>query len=326
MEHCVGRIITDLLRSSDKMATTTITQAAEAIELESPGRAALQHSQPGSSEAVYSLGLSPTRLSIDNHGILAADTPANDAPQKSNLQTFITIFTLSFVSFLGSFSSGAITVGLPEIARDISLERSLYLWPSSVYGLTSGAALLIAGSIADIVGARPVGLLGIFFLGVFSLACGFAGSGEQLVAFRALQGIGLAMFLPASVALVAGAVPSGRPRNFGFACLGFSQPLGFAVGLVVSGVMVQRAGWRSAFYLTGSATLLTSVAATWALPKLSSREQVSALSLCKKICTDIDWIGALISCGGLALLAYTLAFVLPEKIVDRKAANESTES
>lgn len=73
-QHCVGRIITDLLRSSDKMATTTITQAAEAIELESPGRAALQHSQPGSSEAAYSLGPSPTRLSIDNHGILAADT------------------------------------------------------------------------------------------------------------------------------------------------------------------------------------------------------------------------------------------------------------
>lgn len=306
--------------------TTTVTHTTEAIELGISARAALQEPPHRLSEAGYSLQSSSAASSVGNDGVHASDTPPSDPPAKSNVQTFITIFTLSFVSFLGSFSSGAITVGLPDIARDIALDRSLYLWPSSVYGLTSGAALLIAGSIADIVGARPVELLGIFFLGVFSLACGFASSGEQLVAFRALQGLGLAMFLPASVALVAGAVPSGRPRNFGFACLGFSQPLGFAVGLVVSGVMIQKAGWRSAFYLTGSATLFTSIAAVWALPKLQSGEKQTAGALFKKICTKIDWVGALVSCGGLAILAYTLAYVFIHKTFIRQFTNEIPES
>ncbi|KAM0718953.1 hypothetical protein Q7P37_006025 [Cladosporium fusiforme] len=299
---------------------TTLTRTAETIELQAP-------SPPESSARPSHMRRSaqppPFRPSLENDGNLITETSGDVSLTKSNIQTFLTIFTISFVSFLGSFSTGSITVGLPDIARDISLDRSLYLWPSSVYGLTSGAALLIAGSIADIVGPRPVELLGIFFLGVFSLACGFATSGEQLVAFRALQGIALAMFLPASVALVAGAVPSGRPRNFAFACLGFSQPLGFATGLVVSGVMIQRVGWRSAFYWTGSAILCTSIAATWALPKLIAREPVTAITICKKICNDIDWIGVLISCGGLAILAYTLAILSADLTSIRSAATAS---
>jgi MFS family permease len=166
---------------------------------------------------------------------------------------------------------------------------------------------LIAGSIADIVGARPVELTGITLIGVFTLACGFAGTGEQLVVFRALQGVALAMHLPASVALIAGAVPAGRARNFGFACLGFSQPMGFAVGLVISGVMIEKAGWRSAFYLSGGALLVTAAAAVFSLPKLKSGPQEGLVALAKKVGREVDWIGGMISSGGLAILAYVLA-------------------
>jgi len=213
----------------------------------------------------------------------------------------------SLVGFLASFSSGIITVGLPVIARSLSLDRSLYLWPSSVYGLTAGSTLLIAGSIADIIGARPVELVGIFLMGAFALACGLASNGEQLVVFRALQGIALAMHLPSSVALIAGAVPSGRARNFGFACLGFSQPLGFAFGLVIGGVLIEKAGWRSGFYICGSATLLAAIVAVWSIPQVKSGNQHGFVNLCKQVGRKVDWIGGLISSGGLATLAYVLA-------------------
>jgi MFS family permease len=170
--------------------------------------------------------------------------------------------------------------------------------------------LLIAGSIADIVGARSVELTGIAFLGIFTLACGFAQSGAQLVVFRALQGVALALHLPASVAIITGAVPSGRARNLGFACLGFSQPLGFAVGLVLSGVMIERAGWRVGFYLTGGCLLAVAVGAIWTLPKLPSQNQDGVVALWKKVGREIDWVGGMISSGGLATLAYVLAYVL----------------
>jgi MFS family permease len=243
----------------------------------------------------------------------ASDTESFSSPLRtrvSTFQTFLTIFTPSFVGFIASFTNGIITVGLPIIARSISLERSLYLWPSSVYGLTSGAALLIAGSIADIVGARSVELTGIAFLGIFTLACGFAESGAQLVVFRALQGVALALHLPASVAIITGAVPSGRARNLGFACLGFSQPLGFAVGLVLSGIMIERAGWRIGFYLTGGCLLAVAMGAMWTLPKLPSENKDGVVALWKTVGREIDWVGGLISSGGLAILAYVLAYVV----------------
>lgn len=282
------------------VTTETIT-SSEVIEL-----------YPISKDAIRNPSTARTKASVEapeNSG-KSSDTESSSSLQhkrNSNLQTSIAIFIPSFVGFLASFTNGVITVGLPVIARAISLERSLYLWPSSVYGLTSGAALLIAGSIADIVGARSVELVGITLLGIFSLACGFAQTGAQLVAFRALQGVALAMHLPASVAIITGAVPSGRARNLGFACLGFSQPLGFAVGLVLSGVMIERAGWRSGFYLSGSCTLAVALAAVWALPKLKTQSNDSSLATLKKVGREIDWIGGIISSGGLAILAYVLA-------------------
>lgn len=239
----------------------------------------------------------------------AESSSSHQHKENIKLQTFVTIFIPSFVGFLASFTNGVITVGLPIIARSISLERSLYLWPSSVYGLTSGAALLIAGSIADIVGARSVELIGITLLGAFALSCGLAQTGAQLVAFRALQGVALAMHLPASVAIITGAVPSGRARNLGFACLGFSQPLGFAVGLVLSGIMIERAGWRSGFYLSGSCTLAVAIAAIFFLPKLKTQLPSTPLSTLKKVAHEIDWVGGLISSSGLSILAYVLAIL-----------------
>ena len=240
-------------------------------------------------------------------GASESESSSLSAGKRSNLQLFLTIFVPSFVGFVASFTNGVITIGLPEIARSLSLDRSLYLWPSSVYGLTSGACLLVAGSVADIVGARPIELLGITLLGVFTLACGFSSTGEQLVIFRALQGVALAMHLPASVALISGTVPSGRTRNLGFACLGFSQPLGFAVGLVISGILVEKAGWRSGFYLSGSALLVTAIAAVWSLPRFKTNTQVGVVALAKKVVKEVDWIGGMISSGGLAILAYVLA-------------------
>ncbi|CAN9224048.1 unnamed protein product [Alternaria alternata] len=294
------------------MATQTVT-ATDVFELQAIPKTAIPDPQRPSQEAPI-------------FGQRLSDAESSTVPslkRVSTLHTFLTIFTPSFVGFIASFTNGIITVGLPIIARSISLERSLYLWPSSVYGLTSGAALLIAGSIADIVGARSVELTGITFLGIFTLACGFAQSGAQLVVFRALQGVALALHLPASVAIITGAVPSGRARNLGFACLGFSQPLGFAVGLVLSGVMIERAGWRVGFYVTGGCLLAVAVGAIWTLPKLPSQNQDGVIALWKKVGREIDWVGGMISSGGLAILAYVLAIISADLTSIRSAETAS---
>ncbi|KAF2119244.1 major facilitator superfamily domain-containing protein [Lophiotrema nucula] len=242
----------------------------------------------------------------------------------SKMQLTLTILQPSLINFFSSFTNGTITVGLPIIATSLNLQRSLYLWPSSVYGLTTGAMLLIAGSVADILGSRPVELSGIFLLSIFTLMCGFSQSGVQLVVFRALQGVAMAMHLPAAVAIIAAAVPPGRARNVGFGCLGLSQPLGFSFGMVVSGIMIERAGWRSGFWLSGAAILVAAAASCWTIPKVkASSEDRNAQGTVKKLWNEVDWVGGSIASGGVAILAYVLAMISADLTAIRSTMNAS---
>jgi MFS family permease len=215
-------------------------------------------------------------------------------------------------------------VGLPTIAGALSLPRELYVWPISVYGLTSGATLLLAGSIADFIGARIVDVVGCIVLSAFTLACGLSNTGIQLVIFRAFQGIGMSMHLPSSVALVAAAVPQGKGKNVSFGCLGLSQPLGFSAGLVISGIMIEKAGWQSGFYLSGGALVLATLSGIWLLPKpppvVQSPDQRSVFV---RLWSEIDWVGGVIASVGLALLSYVLALLSADLSSIRKASTAS---
>jgi len=228
------------------------------------------------------------------------------SPTPSSLRIALTILQPCLVNFFSSFSSGIITVGLPAIAESLSIPDSLYLWPASVFGLTCGATLLIAGSITDLIGARNVEIVAILLLSIFVLAQSVSTSGIQFIVFRAMQGIGLAIHIPASVSLIAAGVPEGKPRNFAFACYGLSQPLGFSVGLVSSGIMIQKAGWRSAFYLSAAGLFVAAIPAFWILPKVKGNRQPGR-SLWTVLRKDIDWIGGVLASGCLAMLAYVLA-------------------
>lgn len=218
-----------------------------------------------------------------------------------------TIFQLSAINFLSSFVNGVIVVGLPAIAADLGLPQELYLWPSSIYGLTSGATLLLAGSVADVVGSRMVDLIGCIGAGVSALACGLSRSGVQLVAFRALAGVAMSMHLPCSVSIVARTAASGKPRNIAFSCLGLSQPLGFSFGLVLGGVFVDTTGWRTGFYIPGAAVLAFAGLGFFVLPRDAAAVVEGSSSRLSGLKTKVDWVGATIASGGLAMFSYVLA-------------------
>lgn len=238
--------------------------------------------------------------------------PSHDAPPDaqpthvllSHPRANIIIFQLALTTFLGSLGSGMITVGIPRIAKDLNLAAELYLWPSSVYGLTSGSILLLAGAVADVIGARSVELTGCFIYGACTLGCGLSQTGIQLVVFRALQGVGLAMHAPCSVSLIARYVPSGKRRNVGFACIGLSMPFGFATGLVLGGILVDTIGWRSGFYICGGVLLLQVLIGLRVIPT----QEVSP-NIWTRIKNDVDWIGASIACGALSMFSYVLAVI-----------------
>lgn len=119
-----------------------------------------------------------------------------------------------------------------------------------------------------------------------------------------MQGIALSLCLPTSVAIVANVAPSGRKRNIGFSCLGFVQPIGFSLGLILEGVALDTMGWRFLYYLSGGVSLALFAISIWALPHDPMRIRGSSLAKLRK---GIDWAGALMASTCLALFSYILA-------------------
>lgn len=179
----------------------------------------------------------------------------------------------------------------------------LAIRPASVYALTIGCLLIIAGSIADLIGSRLVFLLGCFVQGVFVLACALSQTGIQLIMFQAMQGIGVAMSLPTAVSIITTSFASGKRRNLGLAFMGAGQPLGFLVGLVVGGLFVDTIGWRAGYYMCAGANAIFFAVSYWMIP---NDHGVLPLSW-SRLRHEINWVGAFIASSCLALLSYVLA-------------------
>lgn len=218
---------------------------------------------------------------------------------------------------LSSIINGLVTVGLPTITKELQLPSSLSFWPVSVSGLATASTLLLAGSLADVVGPRWVDLVGTFVSGALMLGMGLAKEGTQLVAMRAIQGVGLALHLASAVGIATQVFPQGKGRNMAFACLGMAQPVGFCLGLVLGGVFVDTVGWRVGWYISGGAALFLSFIGLWALP--GSPQPRNMENILHDLKYKVDWVGALLASAFMALLCYLLAYVQPRAIVKRSA-------
>ena len=252
---------------------------------------------------------------ILDHGPLSTPTAASPRTTSQRRATLL-ILTLSLLTGVGSFTTGLLTIELPTIVAHIDLDASLILWPQAVYALTSSVLLLVAGSVADVLGARTVLLTGNLLMGCFIIACGLARTGNELIAFRALQGVSMCLVLPTSVSILARHLESGRRRNFAFGALGLSQDIGSLAGLVAAGWLVDSIGWRSAWYIAGGITFVLFIASFAAVP--AEEEQIDIVQKLKK---DIDWVGAALVCAALGMLNYVLAQLTSGAHEIHKAAN-----
>lgn len=233
------------------------------------------------------------RASSDSRGKSSLiEHPVHETPV---IRRVLVTFQLSGINFTTCAVNGLVCIGLPAITHDLHISDSLAVWPSCVTSLTTAATLLLAGTVADLVGSRPVQLFGAFSCALLMLAAGAANSGSLMVGLRAIQGISLSCHLAASVALVTQSVPSGRGRNIAFSCLGLSQPLGFSFGLVLGGILVDSVGWRSGWYIYGGITLALAIMGIFVLPPHPNKKPMR--TMLRDLRTEIDWVGALlISC------------------------------
>jgi len=250
-------------------------------------------------------------VQVDGHGTSSSSAAATaagaeqaeqEAEYPSRTRAYLIIGQLTLVTLMTSVSSGLIVTSIPKMALDLSIPPQTSYWPLSVYGLTSGASLLVAGAVADVAGRKRVFAAGNLLLSACVLACGLARTNAQLVAFRALQGVAVALCLPSSVGLLTAAVAPGRRRNLAFGFTGFGQPVGFSVGLVFGGLFIDTVGWRVGWYAVTAAVLGLFLLGLYVLPP----DRPAAPPTLRALRTRIDWIGAALASASLATLAYVL--------------------
>jgi EmrB/QacA subfamily drug resistance transporter len=201
-------------------------------------------------------------------------------------------------SILGSslaFIDGTIAnVALPAIQRELSATVYQAQWVIESYALLLAALLLIGGSVGDLYGRRRVFLAGVAVFGVASLACALSGTVHQLIAARALQGVGAALLVPGSLALISASFPQAeRGKAFG-TWAGFTGVTSGA-GPLLGGWLIDQLSWAWAFAVNVPLALLV-WGITWArVPESRDEERQHE---------KLDLVGALLATLGLGGIVF----------------------
>jgi EmrB/QacA subfamily drug resistance transporter len=166
-------------------------------------------------------------------------------PSVESLPSWPTIMLASLSGLLASLDS-SVNIAFPAITAAFQVDVALIQWVVVSYVLTYASLLLACGRLADVLGHERVLLWGLVGSGLAFLACGLAPSFSWFLAARVLQGLGAALLLAAAPALVTlAAPPDMRGRALGLFQMGAA--IGFALGPLLGGVLVDLFGWRAVY-------------------------------------------------------------------------------
>ncbi|KAJ7607813.1 major facilitator superfamily [Mycena polygramma] len=227
------------------------------------------------------------------------------------LRDALVVATVSGVTTLNVFLSGALTVAIPSIGVDLHISEADLQWPLTVFSLAYGCTLLLFGRMGDIYGGRILFLAGSAWFAVWSIGTALAPNLTAITLFMAMLGLGAAANTPAGIGIIVAHFPPGARRNTAFGVLGAGQPLGYILGLVLGGLLSQsKATWRAIFYVQAALGALFVLLGIIYLPRFSSSSSSpnSPNSSSKRLYDKgLDWGGALLSTAGIGLLTYSLA-------------------
>ena len=194
-----------------------------------------------------------------------------------------------------SFIDGSIlNVALPAIRNSTGAGAAEVQWVVNGYTLPLAALILLGGALGDHHGRRLWLVIGTALFGVASLVCALAGSLEMLLAGRALQGIGAALLLPNSLALLNGAF-DGEARGQAIGTWAAAGAIAAAIAPLIGGWLVEHVGWPSIFYIN-----LPLVAAA-ILVAMTRVEEVKEPDKAR-----LDIVGATLATLGLGAATYGL--------------------
>src|SRR6266699_3199533 len=205
------------------------------------------------------------------------------------------ILAATIVATSMAFIDGTVVnVALPALQTNLNATAVDVQWVIEAYSLLLSALLLVGGSLGDRYGRRRIFLIGVVLFAFASAACGFAANIHQLIAARAFQGLGAALLVPGSLAIISSSFSEDqRGRAIG-TWSGFSA-ITTAIGPVIGGWLIEHVSWRAVFFINIPLAVLVIIMSLWRVPESSDPES-----------TGLDWLGAAFAALGLGALVYGL--------------------
>jgi EmrB/QacA subfamily drug resistance transporter len=190
--------------------------------------------------------------------------------------------------------STVVNVALPALQSTFNATVIDVQWVVESYGLLLGALILVGGAAGDLFGRRRIFLIGVVLFAFASIACGLAQDIQQLIAARALQGLGAALLVPGSLAIISASFPEkDRGRAIG-TWSGFSA-ITMAFGPVLGGWLIQHGSWRWIFFINVPIAAAVVVISLWHVPESHGPGA-----------KRLDYLGACVITLGLGTLIYGL--------------------
>ena len=159
------------------------------------------------------------------------------------------LLTMSLGVLIAQIDTSVVNLAVKQIGEGLHAGVSVLQWVVDAYNLVYASLLLTAGGLADIYGRRRIFVLGIVLFTIGSLVCGLAPNAAVLVLGRGIAGLGAALEIPTSLAILTVAYPDTRERARALGLWASCNGLAFVIGPTVGGVLVDAAGWRSIFLL-----------------------------------------------------------------------------
>ncbi|HEX7125381.1 MAG TPA: MFS transporter, partial [Thermodesulfobacteriota bacterium] len=201
--------------------------------------------------------------------------------------------------FLGSslefLEASTTNVALPAMQRALAADARAMQWVVNSYMLVLGALILVGGAVGDRFGRRLVFTLGVGLFAVASVACGLAPNVPVLLAARALQGLGAALVIPVSLAIVTSTAPPGR-RGLIIGTWTAAAAIVTAAGRLLGGALVDAVSWRAVFLVAVPVAIASVILTRRYVPE--SRADVAA--------GPLDLRGALLAVAGFGSVTYGL--------------------
>jgi EmrB/QacA subfamily drug resistance transporter len=223
---------------------------------------------------------------------IPAARPEADGPSP---RRWLALAVLCVSLLIVTLDNTVLNVALPTLVRDLHATTTELQWIVDAYVMVFAGLLLVAGSLSDRIGRKRVFLAGLMAFAAGSTWAAFSGSVSMLIAARASMGIGGAMMMPATLAIITNMFRDPAERQRAIGVWAATTGLGIALGPIVGGLLLARFWWGSVFLIN---VPIAALGIACALPLIPDSKNPAAL--------PPDVAGALMSIAGLGLVLWSL--------------------